>query len=345
MLYTLIIHIIINALIQMFSQKKIFTVGKISIKKCCLFSTQTIPIKTPQKNSQINMRFEKGLPIVTVPLPSRKELCQFILRPISDNVGTLCNSLSSEDKGIDFVAAYSIDGTRIANSTSIEHLLLFDQFNLRINDFVYTVVIPNNENIKNGYSLKTSEKVKTLDDMKLLIASLHASLNLEDFKILREKQLLKQLEDVTIQLKPLEIIKKYIEEECDKHSERVIWGGFMLLGLQTGIFARLTWWEYSWDIMEPVTYFATFSTVLGSCAYYLTTRQPFEYDTLHGRIFYKKFHKLAKKYNFDYNKYNFLKELEKKINYDLERLRDPLNQQLPFQRLNINNNVFDKFKK
>uniref|UniRef100_A0A0K0FJ33 Calcium uniporter protein n=1 Tax=Strongyloides venezuelensis TaxID=75913 RepID=A0A0K0FJ33_STRVS len=320
-------------------------IGKASFTKCRLLTTSAIPITATQKNVQINMRFEKGLPIITVPLPSRKELCQFILRPISDNVGTFCNSLSSEDKGIDFVAAYNLDGTRIANSTSVEHLLLFDKFHLRINDFVYTVVIPNNENIKDASSLKTSETTRTIDDLKLLISSLHASLNLDDFKIVREKQLLEQLEKITIELKPLEIIKKHIEEECDKYSERVIWGGFMVLGLQTGIFARLTWWEYSWDIMEPVTYFATFSTILGTCAYYLTTRQPFEYDTLHGRIYYKKFHKLAKKYDFDYIKYNSLKNQEKKLNYDLERLRDPLNQQLPFQRLNTNDDIIGKFKK
>lgn len=27
------------------------------------------------------------------------------------------------------------------------------------------------------------------------------------------------------------------------------------MGLQFGFLARLTWWEYSWDLMEPVTYF------------------------------------------------------------------------------------------
>uniref|UniRef100_A0A0N4Z304 Calcium uniporter protein n=1 Tax=Parastrongyloides trichosuri TaxID=131310 RepID=A0A0N4Z304_PARTI len=321
---------------------KITFVNKASILTCRMLCSQTFSIVTKANRSNAEMRFEKGLPIVTIPLPSRKELCQFTLRPISDTVGSFCNSLSAEDKGIDFVAAYNVNGTRIANSTSIEHLLMFEKFHLRINDYVYIVDIPTHDCIKDATSLKTSEKTKTLDDMKLLIASLHASLNLEDFKIQREQQLLKSLEKVMIELKPLEILKKHIEEESDKHSERVIWGGFMMLGLQTGIFARLTWWEYSWDIMEPVTYFATFSTVLGSCAYYLTTRQPFEYDTIHGRIFYKHFHKLAKKYNFDYIKYNKLKEQEKKINYDLDRLRDPLNQQLPFQRLNKYDNIIMK---
>uniref|UniRef100_A0A914XB59 Calcium uniporter protein n=1 Tax=Plectus sambesii TaxID=2011161 RepID=A0A914XB59_9BILA len=45
------------------------------------------------------------------------------------------------------------------------------------------------------------------------------------------------------------------------------------MGAQMGVYARLTWWEYSWDIMEPVTYFTTYATVIGSFGYYLLTRQ------------------------------------------------------------------------
>ncbi|VEL27660.1 unnamed protein product [Protopolystoma xenopodis] len=45
------------------------------------------------------------------------------------------------------------------------------------------------------------------------------------------------------------------------------------MGLQFGILARLTWWEYSWDIMEPVTYFVGYGTSMAIYAYYVTTRQ------------------------------------------------------------------------
>lgn len=50
-------------------------------------------------------------------------------------------------------------------------------------------------------------------------------------------------------------IRKKIDEDCRRHSDRIVWTSFMLVGLEAGIFARLTWWEYSWDIMEPFTYF------------------------------------------------------------------------------------------
>ena len=45
------------------------------------------------------------------------------------------------------------------------------------------------------------------------------------------------------------------------------------MSLQFGFFARLTWWEYSWDIMEPVTYFVGYGTSVLIFAYFVLTRQ------------------------------------------------------------------------
>ena len=50
-----------------------------------------------------------------------------------------------------------------------------------------------------------------------------------------------------------------------------------MMGIQFGFLARLTWWEYSWDVMEPVTYFVTYGTVMGMYAYYCVTRQEYEF--------------------------------------------------------------------
>lgn len=45
------------------------------------------------------------------------------------------------------------------------------------------------------------------------------------------------------------------------------------MSVQFGILARLTWWEYSWDIMEPVTYFVTYGTTMAMYAYYCVTKR------------------------------------------------------------------------
>lgn len=56
-------------------------------------------------------------------------------------------------------------------------------------------------------------------------------------------------------------------------TRRLTWLGLGAMSLQFGLLARLTWWEYSWDIMEPVTYFVGYGTTMAMYAYYVVTRQ------------------------------------------------------------------------
>lgn len=73
--------------------------------------------------SEVTIKYIRGLPHVTVPLPSRNEKCQFALRPVSHNVGDFLQMLLAEDKGIDRAAVMNEDGIRIAAACSIESLL------------------------------------------------------------------------------------------------------------------------------------------------------------------------------------------------------------------------------
>ncbi|VDO86808.1 unnamed protein product [Heligmosomoides polygyrus] len=100
-----------------------------------------------------------------------------------------------------------------------------------------------------------------------------------------------------------------------------------------GLFARLTWWEYSWDIMEPVTYFATYATVVATFGYYLYTKQAFEYPTARERAFTKQFYRRAAKEGFDIEKYNVLVTEVEEVRKQLARIRDPLFQHLPVSHL------------
>ena len=64
---------------------------------------------------------------------------------------------------------------------------------------------------------------------------------------------------------------------AERRTTTFTWVGLALMGVQFGALARLTWWEYSWDIMEPITYFVTYGTSIACFAYYVLTKQVREY--------------------------------------------------------------------
>ncbi|XGW26288.1 hypothetical protein V3C99_007144, partial [Haemonchus contortus] len=299
---------------------------KRSLRSYC---SDKAPSTLPAAHSTITVRFERGLPLLDVVLPSRQELCQFSLRPLTDDVGSFCDQLHREDRGLDYVAVYTNDGVRVATSTSIEHLLQFDGFRLRLNDHYYDVVVPQRAS---AYELD-SDRIRQIDDLKATVASLHAALCVDEYKVGRERRLIQQLEKAETELRPLHEMKLNIERECDAHADRIMWAGFAAMGVQTGLFARLTWWEYSWDIMEPVTYFATYATVVATFGYYLYTRQSFEYPNARERLFTKQFYKRALKHGFDIEKYNKLVTEVEEVRRQLARIRDPLFQHLPVSYL------------
>ena len=53
----------------------------------------------------------------------------------------------------------------------------------------------------------------------------------------------------------------------------MVWLGLGLMSIQVGILARLTWFDYSWDIVEPISYFVSYSSVIGVYAYFVLTRK------------------------------------------------------------------------
>lgn len=51
-----------------------------------------------------------------------------------------------------------------------------------------------------------------------------------------------------------------------------VWSGVSLCLPQLFGFAYLTWWELSWDVMEPVAYFVSLTYSLIAYMYFLITR-------------------------------------------------------------------------
>jgi len=268
-----------------------------------------------------NIVIVNGLPHITVTLPSRQEKCVFALKPISNTVGDFLDMLKQEDKGIDRAVIKNKDGVRIASRTSIQ--TLFDQeFYLHINDNEFLVEPPQLESL-------SREELKKISDVKNLVSQLYEALNIEEFQLEREQHLVKELEVLQKELKPLEEQRQELLQHAEDRTSIITWVGLGLMSIQFGILARLTWWEYSWDIMEPVTYFVTYGTAIAGYAYFVLTRQEYLYPDATDRQRLLTFHKKAKKHRWDVNKYNTLKQGINAVEADLRRLRDPLHMNVP----------------
>ncbi|CAG5928573.1 unnamed protein product [Menidia menidia] len=212
------------------------------------------------------------------------------------------------------------DGERIASTTLIE-ALLDTGFQLAINDVVYDVSSP--EKVTSS-----SEHARELEDMKHVVHLLHTALHLPEHHLLTERQLLEKIDNLKQELSPLEKVKAQLSKTAEFHSSRVVWTGMALLSVQAGALSWLTWWVYSWDVMEPVTYFITYATSMGVFAYY-----DYLYPDAKDRQFLRYFYKGASKRNFNVEKYNRLKEELTQVEEDLRRLRYPTQLQLPLEQI------------
>ena len=81
------------------------------------------------------------------------------------------------------------------------------------------------------------------------------------------------MEHLNSEIGTLESLKGTIDAKAANKTNLLVWGGLAGMALQFGFLARLTWWEYSWDIMEPVTYFVTYGTSVLMYAYFVLTRE------------------------------------------------------------------------
>ncbi|XP_034106698.1 calcium uniporter protein, mitochondrial isoform X2 [Drosophila albomicans] len=272
-------------------------------------------------SDDVLLEYVNGMPQLTIRLPSRNELCQFALKPISHTVGHLLAMLREEDRGIDRAAIINKHGVRIASSCTIERLL-DDEFSIQINNRTLDVQPPQREKI-------TMETVDKMSDVRKIIGQLYEAFNVGEYQLEKSNQLAKELESLRYELEPLEEKKMELAKRAERRTNMMTWMGLGLMSVQFGILARLTWWEYSWDIMEPVTYFVTYGTTMAMYAYYCVTKREYIMENVYNREYTLSIYRNAKKQQFDVENYNRLKRRTAELEYNLRRLNDPINMELP----------------
>ncbi|XP_014448643.1 calcium uniporter regulatory subunit MCUb, mitochondrial [Tupaia chinensis] len=287
------------------------------VKLCgALEHRQTQHASTAASSGEITVNYKHGLPLITLTLPSREERCQFAIRRLRTTVGSFLQDLRGEDGGVRTAAVLTTDGSEIPASTLMDSLLMRD-FKLIINEKVYDVQCPKKEE-------QDHEHAAEMEHVKAVVHRLSAVLHAQEFQKRREHQLLETIDHLRGQLQPLEQVKARIEARSEAQTGRLLWAGLALLSVQGGAMAWLTWWVYSWDVMEPVTYFATFANSMVFFAYFLVTRQDYTYSEARRRQSLQSFHRKSEQQRFDVERFNRLKEDLAQAEASLTRVRHSL---------------------
>ena len=136
------------------------------------------------------------------------------------------------------------------------------------------------------------------------------------------------------ELKRLQEKKEEIDVMAHRQVRRILWSGLGMAVIQVGFFFRLTFWEFSWDVMEPIAFFTTTTGIVIGYAYFLFTSRDPTYQDFMQRLFNSRQRKLCKKLNFDVERFKELQQkcktplgasasIKNRVGVELE-LEDPL---------------------
>ncbi|XP_020597447.1 calcium uniporter protein 2, mitochondrial-like [Phalaenopsis equestris] len=109
------------------------------------------------------------------------------------------------------------------------------------------------------------------------------------------------------ELKEMEGKKAEIDRKPAASVRRELWCGLGFLLLQTLGFFRLTFWELSWDVMEPVCFYVTSSYFMAGYSFFLKTSKEPSFEGFFEIRFAAKQGRLLRDSNFDLRRFDELK--------------------------------------
>lgn len=110
------------------------------------------------------------------------------------------------------------------------------------------------------------------------------------------------------QLEQMEKQKAIIDQKARTAVRGELYCGLGFLGIQTLGFMRLTFWELSWDVMEPICFFVTSLHFAIGYGFFLRTSTEPSFEGYFHRRFKVKQKKFMKIHDFDIEKYNELRK-------------------------------------
>ncbi|XP_062213513.1 calcium uniporter protein 2, mitochondrial-like [Phragmites australis] len=112
------------------------------------------------------------------------------------------------------------------------------------------------------------------------------------------------------ELEAMEARKAVIDAEAGAQVRRELWCGLGILAAQTLGFMRLTFWELSWDVMEPVCFYVTSLYFMSGYAFFMRTATEPSFEGFFRSRFASRQRRLMRARRFDVDRYKALREGE-----------------------------------
>ncbi|WVZ59508.1 hypothetical protein U9M48_009634 [Paspalum notatum var. saurae] len=109
------------------------------------------------------------------------------------------------------------------------------------------------------------------------------------------------------ELKAMEAQKLEIDRTAALQVRRELWCGLAYLVVQTVGFMRLTFWELSWDVMEPICFYVTSMYFMAGYAFFLRTKKEPSFEGFFESRFAAKQKRLMRDRGFDLRRYGELR--------------------------------------
>ncbi|ORX92541.1 hypothetical protein K493DRAFT_316541 [Basidiobolus meristosporus CBS 931.73] len=138
----------------------------------------------------------------------------------------------------------------------------------------------------------------------------------------RAAGLVRQHNHLMSKIESMSTLKQSLDRQAQTASIILATGSFTGLVTYIGVMARLTWWDYGWDVMEPVAYFTSIGMGIVGYLYFLITKREYTYEALAHYAVSQRQMKLYIKHGLDINQYQNLVNEAKKLERKIDKVRD-----------------------
>ncbi|THU69082.1 hypothetical protein C4D60_Mb08t10620 [Musa balbisiana] len=108
------------------------------------------------------------------------------------------------------------------------------------------------------------------------------------------------------ELRRMEETKAEIDRSAAVLVRKELWCGLGLMAAQTAAFMRLTFWELSWDVMEPICFYVTSIYFMAGYAFFLATSRELSFEGFFESRFAARQKRLMRARDFNVERFNEL---------------------------------------